>query len=131
MAGSVGPGHAFSGCVAIAGIGATEFSKASGRSELRLAVEAVDAALKDAGLKPADVQGMVTVLFASIENAQRSPMLAGPVHWPELVPDGLQYTPTPAQFCAAGSHMSPIIGTVSHLREVPEQNVPAVHGSPT
>ena len=54
------PGHAFAGRVAIAGIGATEFSKASGRSELRLAVEAVDAALKDAGLKPADVQGMVT-----------------------------------------------------------------------
>ena len=35
--------HAFSGQVAIAGIGATEFSKASGRSELRLAVEAVTA----------------------------------------------------------------------------------------
>ena len=31
--------HTFSGQTAIAGIGATEFSKASGRSELRLAVE--------------------------------------------------------------------------------------------
>ncbi|MEV6600016.1 lipid-transfer protein [Actinoplanes sp. NPDC051346] len=45
---------------AIAGIGATEFSKDSGRSELRLAVEAVRAALDDAGLRPSDVQGMVT-----------------------------------------------------------------------
>ncbi|MEV7994665.1 lipid-transfer protein [Streptomyces sp. NPDC086077] len=45
---------------AIAGIGATEFSKDSGRSELRLAVEAVRAALDDAGLTPADVDGMVT-----------------------------------------------------------------------
>ncbi|MEV8510402.1 lipid-transfer protein [Actinoplanes sp. NPDC051475] len=45
---------------AIAGIGATEFSKDSGRSELRLAVEAVRAALDDAGLRPGDVQGMVT-----------------------------------------------------------------------
>ncbi|NXY94858.1 lipid-transfer protein [Streptomyces sp. BR123] len=45
---------------AIAGIGATEFSKDSGRSELRLAVEAVHAALHDAGLTPADVDGMVT-----------------------------------------------------------------------
>jgi acetyl-CoA acetyltransferase len=45
---------------AIAGIGATEFSKDSGRSELRLACEAVTAALADAGLEPADVDGMVT-----------------------------------------------------------------------
>ncbi|OXM43468.1 lipid-transfer protein [Amycolatopsis alba] len=45
---------------AIAGIGATEFSKASGRSELRLACEAVSAAIEDAGLQPSDVDGMVT-----------------------------------------------------------------------
>lgn len=48
------------GRAAIAGIGATEFSKDSGRSELRLAVEAVRAALDDAGLAPADVDGLVT-----------------------------------------------------------------------
>jgi acetyl-CoA acetyltransferase len=42
---------------AIAGIGQTEFSKDSGRSELRLACEAVLAALDDAGLDPADVDG--------------------------------------------------------------------------
>ncbi|MFE2426409.1 lipid-transfer protein [Streptomyces sp. NPDC059373] len=48
------------GRAAIAGIGATEFSKDSGRSELKLAVEAVRAALDDAGLTPADVDGMVT-----------------------------------------------------------------------
>ena len=45
---------------AIAGIGATEFSKDSGRSEMRLACEAVAAALADAGIAPADVDGMVT-----------------------------------------------------------------------
>jgi acetyl-CoA acetyltransferase len=45
---------------AIAGIGQTEFSKDSGRTELRLACEAVLAALKDAGLTPKDVDGMVT-----------------------------------------------------------------------
>jgi acetyl-CoA acetyltransferase len=45
---------------AIAGIGATEFSKNSGRSELRLAVEAVTAALADAGLEPKDVDGYST-----------------------------------------------------------------------
>ncbi|MDQ3146125.1 MAG: lipid-transfer protein, partial [Actinomycetota bacterium] len=45
---------------AVAGIGATEFSKNSGRSELRLAVEATAAALDDAGIAPAEVDGMVT-----------------------------------------------------------------------
>ncbi|MFT4200923.1 lipid-transfer protein [Gordonia sp. (in: high G+C Gram-positive bacteria)] len=49
-----------SGSAAIAGIGATDFSKDSGRSELRLAAEAVNAAIADAGLTPADVDGLVT-----------------------------------------------------------------------
>ncbi|MDT4943541.1 MAG: 17-hydroxy-3-oxo-4-pregnene-20-carboxyl-CoA lyase [Pseudonocardiales bacterium] len=49
-----------SGKAAIAGIGATEFSKDSGRSELRLAAECVRAALDDAGLRPSDVDGLVT-----------------------------------------------------------------------
>ncbi|TNY34915.1 lipid-transfer protein [Thermomonospora catenispora] len=48
------------GAAAIAGIGATEFSKNSGRSELRLACEAVLAAIADAGLEPSDVDGLVT-----------------------------------------------------------------------
>ncbi|MFI1563723.1 lipid-transfer protein [Streptomyces sp. NPDC020490] len=51
---------ALGGRAAVVGIGATEFSKDSGRSELRLAAEAVRAALRDAGLRPADVDGMVT-----------------------------------------------------------------------
>ncbi len=58
--------HTFSGTTAITGIGATEFSKNSGRSELRLAAEAVDTALKDAGIAPSEVQGMVT--FSSDTN---------------------------------------------------------------
>ncbi len=49
----------------IAGIGQTEFSKNSGRSELQLAVEASLAALADAGLTPADVDGMVTYTLDS------------------------------------------------------------------
>jgi acetyl-CoA acetyltransferase len=48
------------GQAAIAGIGATEFSKDSGRSELRLAAEAVRAALADAGLEPSDVDGLTS-----------------------------------------------------------------------
>jgi len=45
---------------AIAGIGQTEFSKDSGRSELQLCAEAVRAALDDAGLAPGEVDGTVT-----------------------------------------------------------------------
>ncbi len=48
------------GSTAIVGIGATEFSKNSGRSEMQLAVEAVTAALEDAGLDPQEVDGMST-----------------------------------------------------------------------
>ncbi len=53
------------GAAAIVGIGQTEFSKESGRSELQLACEAVSAALDDAGLAPADVDGMVTFTMDS------------------------------------------------------------------
>jgi acetyl-CoA acetyltransferase len=55
-----GSEHGYAGTTAIVGIGATEFSKESGRSDLRLAVEAVDLALRDAGIQPAEVDGMVT-----------------------------------------------------------------------
>ena len=56
------------GKAAIAGIGETEFSKQSGRTELQLACEAVKAALDDAGLRPGDVDGMVT--FTVDENEE-------------------------------------------------------------
>jgi len=46
--------------VSIVGIGMTEFSKDSGRTEMRLAVEACLAALEDAGIEPAEVDGMST-----------------------------------------------------------------------
>jgi len=58
------------GRAAIAGIGQTEFSKASGRSELQLACEAVKAALDDAGLAPADVDGLVTFTLDSSEEME-------------------------------------------------------------
>ncbi len=49
-----------SNVAAIAGIGATEFSKNSGRSEMRLAVEAITAALDDAGIDREEVDGLST-----------------------------------------------------------------------
>jgi acetyl-CoA acetyltransferase len=49
----------------IAGIGHTEFSKNSGRSELQLASEAGRAAIVDAGMTPADIDGFVTFTLDS------------------------------------------------------------------
>ncbi len=45
---------------AIVGIGQTDFSKNSGRSELQLAAECVKAAIADAGLKPSDIDGLTS-----------------------------------------------------------------------
>lgn len=55
---------------AIAGIGQTEFSKDSGRSELQLACEAVKAALEDAGLGPSDVDGLITFTMDASEETE-------------------------------------------------------------
>ena len=62
---TMGGGLMLSGKAAIVGIGATDFSKNSGRSELRLAAEAVQDALDDAGLTPADVDGLTTFTMDS------------------------------------------------------------------
>jgi acetyl-CoA acetyltransferase len=56
--------------IAIVGIGATEFSKDSGRSELRLAAEAVKAALDDAGIDPSDVGGLTTFTMDANEEIE-------------------------------------------------------------
>ncbi len=56
---------ALSGAAAIAGIGATEFSKESGRTELQLSCEAVLDALADAGLTTDDVDGLTTFVMDS------------------------------------------------------------------
>lgn len=63
---------------AIAGIGATEFSKNSGRSELRLALEAVTSALADAALVPEDVRGLVTYTMDSNDPAAVARYLGSP-----------------------------------------------------
>jgi acetyl-CoA acetyltransferase len=55
---------------AIAGIGQTEFSKESGRSELQLACESVKSALDDAGLQPREVDGLVTFSMDSSEEIE-------------------------------------------------------------
>jgi acetyl-CoA acetyltransferase len=58
------------GKAAIVGIGQTEFSRRAGRSELQLASEAITAALADAGLRPADVDGLVSYTVDPVEETE-------------------------------------------------------------
>jgi acetyl-CoA acetyltransferase len=58
------------GTTAIVGIGQTEFSKRSGRSEIQLAAEASRSAIVDAGLAPADIDGMVSFSMDSNDEIQ-------------------------------------------------------------
>ena len=66
--------HSYAGQVAIAGIGATDFSKDSGRSELQLALEACVAACEDAGVDPSTVDGLSTF---TMETNPESEILRG------------------------------------------------------
>lgn len=78
-----------SGRSAIAGVAATEFSKDSGRSELALAAECVRAALDDAGLAPADVDGMVTfTMEANAEVAVARELGVGELRFFSRIPYG-------------------------------------------
>jgi acetyl-CoA acetyltransferase len=73
----------------IAGIGRTEFSKDSGRSELQLAAEAARDAIADAGMTPADIDGMVTFTADSSDELLLMRALGIPeVHWFSRTPHG-------------------------------------------
>lgn len=54
---------------AIVGIGQTEFSTNSGRTEWELAIEAVQAALADAGIAPSEVDGIVRYSYDNVTPA--------------------------------------------------------------
>ena len=73
----------------VAGIGATEFSKDSGRSEMQLAAEASRAAILDAGLAPGDIDGMVTFTVDGNDEQELMRNLGlGPVTWWSRTPGG-------------------------------------------
>jgi acetyl-CoA acetyltransferase len=61
---------ALRGRTAIVGIGATEFSKKAGRTELQLACESITSALADAGLSAADVDGLVSYTVDPVEETE-------------------------------------------------------------
>lgn len=66
------------GKAAIVGIGQTEFSKDSKRSEMKLAIEAVSAALKDAGLTGADVDGLSTFTMDNNQEMMVARLIGSP-----------------------------------------------------
>jgi acetyl-CoA acetyltransferase len=75
---------------AVVGIGSTEFSKDSGRSELSLATEAVLAALADAGLSARDVDGLVRCDQDGVSiNALADSLGAELSYWGETGPGGV------------------------------------------
>ena len=55
---------------AIVGVGCTEFSRHAGRTELKLACEAIDAALADAGLAAGDIDGLVSYTVDPVEETE-------------------------------------------------------------
>jgi acetyl-CoA acetyltransferase len=77
------------GAAAIAGVGCTEFSRHAGRTELQLACESITAALRDAGLTPADVDGLVSYTVDPVEETEliRSVGFDG-IGWSSRVPYG-------------------------------------------
>jgi len=80
---------ASAGSTSIVGIGQTEFSKLAGRSETRLAAEAILAALGDAGLTPADVDGLVSYTIDPVEETELVRAIGSPqIRWSSRVPYG-------------------------------------------
>src|SRR5215472_4309474 len=75
---------------ALVGIGATDFSRHSGRSDLTLATQAALAALADAGLRPADIDGIVRCDMDTVRPNDLADSLGIPklTYWAEVGPGG-------------------------------------------
>jgi len=70
--------NSLSGRAAIVGLGATEFSKNSGRTELRLAMEATLQALADAGIDPREVDGFCSYSVDKVPEYEIARLLGAP-----------------------------------------------------
>ena len=86
----------------ICGIGQTDFSKDSGRSELQLALEASAAAIADAGITPAEIDGMVSFAQDSSDEFSLMRLLGIPeLHWISRTPHGGALSMATVQHAAA------------------------------
>lgn len=99
----VSPPHPLRDRCAIVGIGATDFTRESGRTEVALAAAACTAALADAGMTPSDVDGIVrceqdTVRHNDLADAIGLPALT---YWGSTGTGGSAPAGMVAQACAA------------------------------
>ncbi len=77
------------GRAAIVGIGTTELSRHAGRTELQLACESITAAVADAGLTLADVDGLVSYTIDPVEETELVRSIGlDEIAWSSRVPYG-------------------------------------------
>jgi len=76
---------------AIVGIGSTDFSRQSGRSDLTLAAQAALAAIDDAGMTPADIDGIVRCDMDTVYHHDLAHMIGidNLTYWSQVGPGGV------------------------------------------
>ena len=88
---------------AIVGIGCTEFSARSGRSETQLALEAIKAAIDDAGLSARDIDGLVRYdVDSSTDHVIQNNLGIANLRWDANAPIGGSATVRVIQAAVAG-----------------------------
>ncbi len=103
---------------AIVGIGATDFSRNSGRSDLTLATQAALAAIEDAGLTPKDIDGIVRCDMDTVRHNDLADSLGITelTYWGEVGPGGVAPCAQVGQ--AVGAILSGQATTVLVFREL-------------
>src|SRR6266508_656129 len=103
---------------AIVGIGTTDYSRDSGRSDLTLATQAALAAIDDAGLTPADIDGIVRCDMDTVRHNDLADSLGirNLTYWAEVGPGGVAPCAQVAQ--AVGAILSGQATTVLVFREL-------------
>src|SRR6266540_6898653 len=103
---------------AIVGIGETDYSRNSGRSDLTLATQAALAAIADAGLQPEDIDGIVRCDMDTVyhHDLVESCGLPNVTYWSEVGPGGVAAAAMVGQ--AVGAILSGQATTVLVFREL-------------
>jgi acetyl-CoA acetyltransferase len=103
---------------AIVGVGETDYSRDSGRSDLTLATQAALAAIADAGLAPSDIDGLVRCDMDTVRHHDLSESIGMPdvTYWCDVGPGGVAAAAMVGQ--AVGAIMSGQATAVLVFREL-------------